>query len=253
MDKSEVIILEENMDEKELPEIKNYKRIKYLVSIITSTLIISCIITLSIGNFKILAIEEKTKPMARNLVSDISVSKTYNLGSFEIYDQIMSIKYKVSIANNKFINKIVIYSLLGAFEFGNTGMSFPGKGTKSYMTKIFKFKFTGYPYETVNGYADGTLSWDVSKNSKGQYTFGLSGTLNLSAETGEPGKVSLVHCRGEGALAEAKGKLIIVSNESIIKDSDFSLGMGNLKVIFRGSNAIINNYTIKIFEGWRYI
>ena len=132
-------------------------------------------------------------------------------------------------------------------------MSSPGKGTKSYMTKIFKFKFIGYPYETVNGYADGTLSWDVSKNSKGQYTFGLSGTLNLSAETGEPGKVSLVHCRGEGALAEAKGKLIIVSNESIIKDSDFSLGMGNLKIIFRGSNAIINNYTIKIFEGWRYI
>ena len=94
------------MDEKELPEIKNCKRIKYLVSLITSTLIISCIITLSIGNFKILAIEEKTKPMARNLVSDISVSKTYNLGSFEIYDQIISIKYKVSIANNKFSNKI---------------------------------------------------------------------------------------------------------------------------------------------------
>ena len=76
MDKSEEIILEKNMNVKEFPIIKNYKKIKYSVTIIASTLIIAAVITLSISNFKAEAIEEKTNPMARNLVADISTTKT---------------------------------------------------------------------------------------------------------------------------------------------------------------------------------
>ena len=215
-------------------------------------MIIAGVITFSIGLLKIETIEEVNKPMARNLESDISISKTFNLASFQIYDQIISIKYKVSITNNKFINKIVIYSLLGAFEFGNTGMSSPGKGSKTYMTKIFQITIFEYHHVTIKGYANGTLSWDVNKNSNGKYTLGLYGTLNFYVDTKDPGKVVLTSGRGEGALIEAKGKLI-VSKESITKDSDFSLGMGNLKIILSGMQLIARTYTMNIFEGWRYI
>ncbi len=53
-----------------------------------------------------------------------------------------------------------------------------------------------------------------------------------------------------GTFAEVKGKLI-ASNGSISKDSDFSLGMWDLKVYYR-----IRYFSIKIentavlFEGW---
>ena len=46
--------------EKNLPEIKNYKKIKYSIAIISSTLIIAAVITLSIGHFKVEVIEEGT-------------------------------------------------------------------------------------------------------------------------------------------------------------------------------------------------
>ena len=137
MNKNGNIILEENMYEKELPKTKNYKKIKYSTAIIASTLIIAAVITLSIVHFKVEGIEEKTKPMIRNLGDDISTSKTYELGSFKVREQTVSIKYVVSITNNNFINKIVICSSLGSFEFGNTGMSSPGKGSKKlYDTNI---------------------------------------------------------------------------------------------------------------------
>ena len=55
-------------------------------------MIIAGVITFSIGLLKIETIEEVNKPMARNLESDISISKTFNLASFQIYDQIISIK-----------------------------------------------------------------------------------------------------------------------------------------------------------------
>ena len=65
MDKNEKIILEESLNEKELSETKNYKKIQYLITIIASTLIITAIITLSTGYFKVEAKEEE------NLQSEI--------------------------------------------------------------------------------------------------------------------------------------------------------------------------------------
>ena len=63
---------------------------------------------------------------------------------------------------------------------------------------------------------------------------------------------------GGGILAEVKGKLI-VSNGSITKGSDFSLGMGNLMInsyresYDKNGNKIREPYKIKLFDGWREI
>ena len=144
MDKREEIFLKESLNEKEFSKTKNYKKIKYSIAIIASTLIITAIITLSIGHFKVEVIEKGTKPALRNLGFDVTVSKTYNLGSFKVSGQTISIKYVVSMTKTQCQNKIVITSELGSFEFGNTGMSSPGKGSKNYATPIIKFKYWDY-------------------------------------------------------------------------------------------------------------
>ena len=105
MDKSEKIILKESLDEKELSETKNYKKIKYSIAIITSTLIIAAVITLSIGHFKVEIIEEETnKPVVRNLGFDVTASRTFNLGSFNVTGQTVSIKYVVSMTKTQRLN-----------------------------------------------------------------------------------------------------------------------------------------------------
>ena len=164
MDKNEEIILEENMNEKELSETKNYKKIKYSMAIIASTLIIAAVITLSIAHFKVEIIEEEeTKPAIRNLGFDISASKTYNLGSFEFEGEIVSIKYVASITKTQCQNKIVITSSSGSHEFGNTGISSPGNGTQNYTTQIFTIHSSSLV--PIKCYAQGSLSWDVRSNS----------------------------------------------------------------------------------------
>ena len=239
------------MNEKEFSEIKNYKKIKYSIAIITSTLIIVALITLSIGQFKVAVIEEDTKPAIRNLGFDVTASKTYNIGSFKVDDQTVSIKYVVSMTKTQCQNKIVINSGLGSFEFGNTGMSSPGKGSKTYATPIFKF--TSYKFfgdEAITGYAMGSLSWDVSLQSTNKYSIELSGTLDFNGF--KRGTVFLRICKGQGTLSKAKGKLI-VSNGSFSKDSDFSFGMGDIAVNCLRPGFIIKNETYVYFKGWRYI
>ena len=142
------------------------KKLNYSIAIITSTLIIAAVITLSIGHFKVEIIEEETnKPVVRNLGFDVTASRTFNLGSFNVTGQTVSIKYVVSMTKTKCQNKIVITSGLGSFEFGNTGMSSPCKGYKNYTIPIIKFKSPKYFSEPMIGYAKGSLSWDVSLKS----------------------------------------------------------------------------------------
>ena len=235
MDKSEEIILEKNMNVKEFPIIKNYNKIKYSVTIIASTLIIAAVITLSIGHFNAKSTEVQTNPVARNLGFDISVSKTFNIASFYVSRRPVSVKYVLSVSETQCVNKLVINTALGAFEFGNTGMSSPGKGTKSYMTKVFQDRVCDITRNSYNspkecaifiGYAKGELSWEVSLESSGRYNVGLSGELKLYTERIEPsGKVDA--CKGEGYFAKASGKIIAV--EESLGLSDFSLGMGKLE------------------------
>ena len=255
MDKSEEIILEESINEKELSETKNYKKIKYSMAIIASTLIIAAVITLSIGHFKVEVLEEGNKPVVRNLGFDITAAKTFNLGSFKVHGQTVSIKYVVSVTKAKCTNKIVISSSMGSHEFGNTGVAASGSGTKSYNVAIFKFNLPQLPTVSVTGYAKGSLSWSVAQKSAGKYSIGLSGTLALAAEMkNASGPIASFSCNGQGTLTEAKGKLV-ASNGSINKDTDFSLGMGHLKITYSAKIGTIDIKltTINLFEGWRSV
>ena len=251
MDKSEKIILKERLDEKELSETKNYKKIKYSIAIITSTLIIAAVITLSIGHFKVEIIEEETKPAIRNLGFDFTASRTFNLGSFNVTGQTVSIKYVVRMTKTQCQNKIVITSGLGSFEFGNTGMSSIGKGSKNYTTQIFKFTIPNFYSGTIAGIAKGSLSWDIISKSANKYVVELSGELNLYA--GPIRNIVIKRsCTGKGSLAKIKGKLI-VSKGSITKDSDFSLGMGDLEINCIESAAVVHHYRLTLYKGWRNI
>ena len=82
-------------------------------------------------------------------------------------------------------NKVVITSSSGSFEFGNTGISSPGQGSKTYYsTQIFNQKLytISIPIIILKGYARGSLSWDVSLISANKYNIGLSGTLYFYAD-----------------------------------------------------------------------
>ena len=52
MDKKEEIILEENLNEKEIIEVKSSNKVKYAIAIIASTLILAAATTLLVGHFK---------------------------------------------------------------------------------------------------------------------------------------------------------------------------------------------------------
>ena len=251
MNKLEEIILEKSGNEKELSDAKNYKKIKYSIAIITSTLIIA-VITLLIGHFKFEMMEQGTKPVVRNLGFNISASKTYNLGSFNVTGQIISIKYVVIITDTQCQNKIVITSGSGSFEFGNTGISSPGNGTKSYMTPIFKIRVPEIPIDFIKGYAKGSLSCDVQMRFPNQYYIRLKGTLELYTDIKySTGSIVKATCEGKGILADIKGQLLAL-NKRIERYVDFSLGMGNLKIIYNiKSSDIDKQSTITLFEGWR--
>ena len=251
MDTSKEIILEENMNEKEFSETKNYKKIKYSIAIIASILIIASVIALSICHFKVEVIKQETKPVVRNLGFDVTASRTFNLASFNIVGHIVSIKYVVSMTKTQCQNKVVISTRLGSFEFGNTGMSSPGQGSKSYMTKITEFTLPEFYKNTLEAYAYGSLSWDVSLKSDNKYNVGLTGTLSFRVVKNNRFMDSKT-IEGKGTLAEAKGNLIL-SEGSITKNSDFFLGMGNLKINCVAYYSKQSYYDLVIYEGWRSI
>lgn len=257
MDKKEDIILEENVNENELVEVKNSKKIKYFSAIIASTLIFAAVITLSINHFKI-EIKEEATPDIRNLAFPISASRTYSLGSFNIAGQTVSIKYAVSVSGSSISNKIVISSGSGSFSFGNTGMSTLGKGSKTYSTTIFTIAAPQLTGVTLSGIAKGTLSWETKLQSgsgtSAKYSVGLSGTLNLGAQIKSGGSAfTSLTASGEGVLASATGYLTL-SNGSVAKGSGFSMKMGNLKIHLKwkvlGSEK---TYTITLYNGWSSI
>ena len=262
MEKSEEIILQESLNDKELFETKNYKKIKYSIAIIASTFIFSTVIAFSFMSLKKEVKENETKPFLRNLGFSILSSKTYHLGSFGLEGETFVLKYVVSMSSTKCQNKIVISSSSGSFEFGNTGMSSPGSGSKFYSNKIFKIKYHVSGYRTKGsdyfliGNVNGTLSWNVGlisgSGENAKYSVELSGTLNLHPECKKEENDSSNSCSNKGAiLINAKGKLIL-SNKNVTEDSDFSLKMGNLKTVIRAtSGCLIRNFDfLKYFRGW---
>ena len=101
MEKSEEIILQESLNDKELFETKNYKKIKYSIAIIASTFIFSTVIALSFMSLKKEIKENETKPVVRNLGFSILSSKTYHLGSFGLEGETFVLKYVVSMSSTK--------------------------------------------------------------------------------------------------------------------------------------------------------
>ena len=104
-------------------------------------------------------------------------------------------------------NKVVITSSSGSFEFGNTGISSPCKGSKTYnRTKIFNIKPSTTSNITLKGYAEGSLSWGVSLISANKYNIGLSGILIFDARYRTlSGRAANIRCSGKGILTDAKG------------------------------------------------
>ena len=98
---------------------------------------------------------EETKPV-RNLFS-ISASKTFNLASFNVLGQTVSVKYVVGISGNNAYNKIVISSGMGSFEFGNQGCSGSISYSKSYSQPIFVFVVPPFPAVSVGCYVGGSV------------------------------------------------------------------------------------------------
>ena len=262
MEKSQEIILQESLNDEELFETKNCKKLKYSIAIIASTLIFSAVITLSFMNLKKEVIEKETKPVVRNLGFNAISSKTYHIGSFGIKNQTFVLKYVVSMSSTKCQNKIVISSSSGSWEFGNIGMSSPGKGSKSYSYKILKSKCHLSAYRTKGsdyfliGKVNGTLSWNVGLKSgsgaNAKYSVELTGTLNFHPECKTKENDSGSFCSNKGGiLVNAKGKLIL-SNKNVTEDSDFSLKLGNLKFRIRVfSGCMFRNVDfLNYYGGW---
>ena len=92
--------------------------------------------------------KEEAKPLRK--LFDISASKTFNLGSFDVFGQVVSARYEVGISGGNAYNKIIISSGLGSFEFGNGGVSGEISDSKSYLNQylfllclLFQVVFNG--------------------------------------------------------------------------------------------------------------
>ena len=205
--------------------------------------------------------EEETKEETenlRNLGFAISASKTYKLGSFKIAGQTVSVKYVVSVSNNKASNKIVLTSGKGTFEFGNKGCSGKVKDSKHYSQYIFKFVVPNFPLITVGCYAKGDISWELGFSSgSGQstkYYAKISGRLALGAEVKAGLKsIASLSAFAEGTAAKASGQ-VTISKGSVTKGSGFSLKMGELEVGIRGSVLGKEKELWKktLIKGWKY-
>ena len=262
MEKSGEIILQENLNDKELFEIKTYKKIKYSIAIIASILIFFAVVILSFMSIKKKVIEKETKPVTRNLdLFSVYCSKTYHLGSFGIGGETFVLKYVVNMISSRCHNKIVISSSSRSFEFGNNVMASTGKGSFTYSNQLFKIKLrkqfikNSFDYFLI-GKVNGTLHWDISlisgSGTTAKYSVELSGTLKLYPECKFKEESSHNFCFNKGGiLTTSKGKLIL-SNKGITEDSDFSLKMGNLKfnIITPVGHTVRSYDFLEYFKGW---
>ena len=183
-------------------------------------------------------IVEEEKPV-RILSIPIEASKTYDIGSFDVLGQTVSMKYEVGISSSNAYNKFVIKSGLGTLEFGNKGCSATIKDSYTYNKQVFAFTVPDtFGLVKVGCYAKGKLSWELSfKSGKGnssKYSASLSGSLTFSAEikAGWDFAVSLT-AFAEGTVFDAKGS-VTLANKSVNSRSEFSLTIGKLKAGIKG-------------------
>ena len=198
--------------------------------------------------------EEETTPAVRNLGFSISASRTFDIASFNLLGQTVSVKYTVKITSSSCENKVTLKSGSGSFEFGNTGAKL--SGSKEYKTTIFQFPFPNFPMVTLGCTAKGSLSWEVGLKlgTSNQYYAKLNGKLTLGAEIkAGSDKIASLSCGADGTVAEATGQ-VSLSNGSVTKDSGFSLKFGELSAYIQGClfSAKIEIARFTIFQGWRF-
>ena len=186
-------------------------------------------------------VEKEEKPV-RKLGFPISASKTFNIASFNVLGQTVSVKYEVGISNSNAYNKLVISSGLGRMEFGNTGCSGTFKNSYSYNRQIFTFTVPNtLGIVKLGCYAKGNLGWEIGfqsgTGSSSRYYASLSGSLTFGAEiiAGWDWVASLT-AFDEGTVFDAKGS-VNLSNGSVGSGSGFSLKVGRLKAGIKGCLA----------------
>ena len=131
---------------------------------------------------KIISIKdlEEDNTSLRNLGFNFNVDKTFNIKSFNVAGQTISIKYRIAVQNGKAINQIIIDSNIGTAKFGNDGVTAEINKSWSFNKKIFAFKFPPCPLIGLNVYASGNLNAYVKFTTvqKTSLQLGLGGSLN---------------------------------------------------------------------------
>ena len=204
----------------------------------------------------VIAEEEENKSQLRNLGFAVSASKTFNLASFNVCGQTVSIKYYVKVSSSQAVNKIIISSGLGTFEFGNKGCSGTLSKKWEYKQPIFKFPFPGFPAVSVGAFAKGTIKAEIGfkSGSSTKVYATLSGKLTMGAEI-KAGwdAIASLSAGAEGTVADASAT-VTITNGSVSKDSGFSLKMGALEAYIQGClfTIKIDIARFTIYKGWSY-
>ena len=126
--KSEITLNEVKYNEKENVELFNKLAEKF-------TLIDSEVLLKFFENNK--EEKEETKQM-RNLFF-FSAYKVFPLVTFDIVGKKVSVRYEVGLSNFKAVNKLVISSPLGNFDFGMSNGSENEKGSKRYIVSQYLY------------------------------------------------------------------------------------------------------------------
>ena len=200
---------------------------------------------------------EEDNTSLRNLGFNFNVDKTFNIKSFNVAGQTISIKYRIAVQNGRAINQLIIDSKLGSARFGNDGVTAEINKSWSFYKRIFTFKFPPFPLIGLNVYAGGTLNIFVKFTTVQKTTLqlGLGGSLNAAVEIAfGAGDFAKVAAGVKGTLISASGYATITGG-SVTKGYRLSGGKievyvtAYVKIPFIGKKKLWDkSYTV--FNGW---
>ena len=173
---------------------------------------------------------EEDNTSLRNLGFNFNVDKTFNIKSFNVAGQTISIKYRIAVQNGRAINQLIIDSKLGSARFGNDGVTAEINKSWSFYKRIFTFKFPPFPLIGLNVYAGGTLNIFVKFTTVQKTTLqlGLGGSLNAAVEIAfGAGDFAKVAAGVKGTLISASGYATITGG-SVTKG--YRLSGGKIEV-----------------------
>ena len=205
---------------------------------------------------KELEVKEETK-QTRNLFF-FNAYRVFHLVTFDIASKKVSIRYEVGINNFKAVNKIVISSPLGDFDFGMSSGSENERNTKRYSQPIFTFPLPPLPVISVGCYVSGSLSYGVNlysgKGLDSKYKLELGGSLSLGAEIKagwDP--IASASVFAEGTVAEAQGSVIL--SKGGLSGFGFRLSAGKVVVgaRFKELGFLEQSWSTTLFNGWTLV